>query len=233
MTTDVAYMMDRGPAVARMLHRMGRWDEALAVLPAGALAERAEILVDRYWWRLDGAAAADEAVITLFLYDPVLAGYLGAQVRYTRLLFSLGPLPEDLQQAREAFTAATADPRLSGWSTFWLGVLADNIDGDPGAAGPAYQQALDQAREQDDALLESYAVRHIGAQLMERDREQGISLLRRSYHLRASLGARPQTAAAALTLAGELPPGTEADQLRETARLTARELNLTWLLRAL
>jgi hypothetical protein len=43
---------------------------------------------------------------------------------------------------------------------------------------------------------------------------------------------RPQTAAAALTLAGELPLGAEADQLRETAGLTARELELTWLLSA-
>ncbi|MGW3116805.1 hypothetical protein ACWDBW_06575 [Streptomyces sp. NPDC001107] len=233
MTTDAAYMMDRGVAVARMLHRMGRWDEALSVLPTDARAERAEILVDRHWWRLEGAAAAEEAVEALVPYDPVLAGYLDAQVRYARLLFDLNPRSEDLQQAREAFTAATADARLAGWSTFWLGVLTENIDDDPDAAGPAYRQALAQARERDDALLESYATRHIGAQLLEQDPEQGITLLRRSYYLRASLGARPQTAAAALTLAGELPPGAEADQLRETARLTARELKLTWLLRAL
>lgn len=233
MTTDDTYMMDHRPAVARMLQRMGRWDEALAVLPTEALTERAEILVDRYWWRLDGAAAAEEAISALLSCDPVLAGYLGAQVRYTRLLFSLEPLPEDLQRAREHFTAATADSRLAGWATFWLGVLADNIDGDPGAAGSAYQQALGQAQEQGDALLESYAARHIGSHLVKQDRQQGITQLRRSYHLRASLGARPQTAAAALALADELPPGAEADQLREAAGLTARELELTWLLRAL
>lgn len=57
--------------------------------------------------------------------------------------------------------------------------------------------------------------------------------LRRSYHLRAALGARPQTAAAALTLAVELPVGPEADQLREVASIAARELRLTWLLSAL
>ncbi|MEU6505166.1 hypothetical protein [Streptomyces sp. NPDC046942] len=233
MKTDAAYMVDRGPAVARILHRAGRWDEAWAALPEDALAERAEILVDRYWWRLDGAAAAQDAVGALRPYDPVLAGYLDAQVRYTRLLFNLDPLPEDLPQAREDFTAATADARLAGWAAFWLGVIADNVDGDPGAAGPSYRKALEQAREQGDALLESYAVRHIGAHMLEQDREQGIAQLRRSYHLRAALGARPQTAAAALTLAGELPTGAEADQLRETAGLTARELGLTWLLRSL
>ena len=47
--------------------------------------------------------------------------------------------------------------------------------------------------------------------------------------LRAALGARPHTAAAAATLLA----GAEAGQLRETARLTARELGLTWLLSTL
>ena len=49
MTADATYIMGRGPAVMRTLHPMGRWDEALGVLPADALTERAEILVDRYW----------------------------------------------------------------------------------------------------------------------------------------------------------------------------------------
>ncbi|MFI6493494.1 hypothetical protein [Streptomyces sp. NPDC050564] len=88
---------------------------------------------------------------------------------------------------------------------FWLGVIADNIDGDPGAAGPTYRQALGQAPEQGDALLESYAARHTGAHFLEQDREQGLAQLRRPYHLRASLGARPLTAAAALTLAAKCP----------------------------
>jgi hypothetical protein len=69
--------------------------------------------------------------------------------------------------------------------------------------------------------------------LLKQDRDQGIAQLRRSYHLRAALGARPQTAAAAFTLAGELSPGPEADLLRETAGLTAHELRLTWLAAAL
>jgi hypothetical protein len=233
MNHDATYIMDGGVAVARILHRMGRWDEALSLLPQDAMAERAEILVDRFWWRWEGAAAAEEAVGALQPCDPALAEYLTAQLRYTRLLFGLEPLPEDLTRARAEFTAAAADARLTGWATFWLGVLADNVDRDTGTAKAAYRQALALAREKEDALLESYAVRHIGAHLLEEDREQGIALLRRSYHLRAALGARPQTAAAAVTLAGELPPGAEADDLRETAGSTARELGLAWLLRAL
>ncbi|RAG81754.1 hypothetical protein DN069_31110 [Streptacidiphilus pinicola] len=233
MTTDATYMMDGGAAVARMLKRMGRWDEALAALPTDAVAERAELLVDSFWWRLHGSEEAEEAVGALLQTGPILAGYLGAQIRYTRLLFDLGPRPDDLQQARQGFAAARDDVPLAGWATFWLGVLADNIDEDPHTAGAAYQQALKHARDHSDALLESYAARHLGDHLLDHDHEHGIAQLRRSYHLRAALGARPQTAAAALTLAAELPPGAEADQLREAAGLTARELGLTWLLRAL
>jgi hypothetical protein len=106
MTADTTYILDGGTAVARMLHRMGRWDEALAVLPADAVAERAEILVESFWWRLNGSAAAEEAVGALLQSEPVLAGYLGSQIRYTRLLFGLSPLPEDLQRARQGFAAA-------------------------------------------------------------------------------------------------------------------------------
>ncbi|MEU6251215.1 hypothetical protein [Streptomyces sp. NPDC047043] len=114
MTNEATYDVDGKSTVARTLHRSGRWDEALALLPADALAQRAEILVDLYWWRLDGAAAAEEGVGALAPSDPVLAGYLDAQVRYTRLLFGLDPLPEDLPRAREGFTVATADARLAG-----------------------------------------------------------------------------------------------------------------------
>ncbi|MBB2946715.1 hypothetical protein FB565_006483 [Actinoplanes lutulentus] len=220
-------------ATARLLHRAGRWDQALAVLTPDAFAARAEILVDRHWWRLDEPEAAAEAVEALLPRDPVLAGHLDAQLRYTRLLFDLSPLPDDQRQAHHGFRTATADPRLAGWATFWLGVFADMIESDPASAAEAYRKALEHAHSQGDTLLESYAVRHLGDHLLKTDRDRGIAQLRRSYHLRAALGARPQTAAAALTLAGELTPGAEADQLHEAAELTARELQLTWLTAAL
>ena len=57
----------------------------------------------------------------------------------------------------------------------------------------------------------------------------GLAQLRRSLQLRAALGARPQTAAAQIALASELPPGPEADELREIGRRTARELGIPWL----
>jgi hypothetical protein len=163
--------------------------------------------------------------------DPVLAGFYGAQLGYTRMLFQLDPRAGDLGQARDGFAAAARDPRLDGWGVFWLGTLADNINHDPAAAAACYATALSLSRQHDDRLLESYAVRHQGDHAMASDEELGLSLLRRSYHLRAALGAWPQTAAAAVTLAEALTPGKEADQLREAAGITARELGLTWLLR--
>jgi hypothetical protein len=233
MPTDAPYIMDGGLTAARLLHRGGHWDDALAVLPAespDALALRPEILVDRVFWRLDRVEEAGRAVAAVTPHDPRFAGYLEAQLAHTRLVFGLDPEPGDRARARAGFAAAADDDRLAGWAVFWQGVLAENVDADLHTAGTAYERALATARRRGDALLESYVVRHQAGRLPERDRK--IALLQRSYHLRATLGARPQTAAAAVTLAEELD-GPDAGELRSAAALTARELGLTWLLRAL
>ncbi|WP_042363815.1 hypothetical protein [Streptacidiphilus neutrinimicus] len=60
-----------------------------------------------------------------------------------------------------------------------------------------------------------------------------VPLLRRSLHLRAALGARPQVAAAQMSLWQELPEGPERELLREGALSTAQELGLTWMLKFL
>lgn len=236
MIDNAAYIMHDGTIVARLLQRLGRWEDALALLPEGntaAAALRAEILVDRFFWRLDQAGPAQVAVAALEPEDAALAGFLQAQLACTRLMFDLDPEADDKVRVRKGLAAAMIDGRLTGWATFWRGVLADNVDADTQTASAHYARALATARDKHDLLLESYAVRHQGAHLLEADRDAGVVLLRRSYHLRAALGARPQTAAAAVTLAQELPAGTEAEGLREAAALTARELRLTWLLRAL
>jgi len=241
MNKDTAYITDRGPDLARALQRAGRWDEALAALPAGQRALRAEILTDRFWWRLDDPAEAEAAIAELAAEDRVLAGFYGGQLAYIRLLGGMyqafggsgppRPRAGDHDLALEGFTAAVRDRRLAGWGAFWRGVLADLIEHDPGTAASSYARALALAGEHDDPLLESYAVRHQAGHLMDAgERERGLSLLHRSYYLRAALGARPQTAAAAVTLADALGPGEQTRQLRETAAITARELRLTWLL---
>jgi hypothetical protein len=234
-------------AAARELHRAGHWDLALELLagdgaqgPADAAvaALRAEILVERHWWRLDQAEPAEAAVAALAVAgaEPALAALLRGQLRYTRVLFGLDPAPDDVAQAEAAFAEASrapAGPGLDAWATFWLGVLADNLHHDQAAAAAHYARALPPARERGDRLLESYVVRHQGFHLLAEQPAAGLELLRRSLYLRAALGARPQVAAAQAVLADALPPGDEPAVLREAALHTARELGLTWLLAAL
>ncbi|MBW8485725.1 hypothetical protein [Actinomadura parmotrematis] len=220
MTSETTYS-----PVAALVHA-GRWDAALPL--AGSIGERAAILVDAHWWRLSGRAEAEEAVAALAAEDPVVAGYHAAVLAYTRVLFGPEPDAGDAARAREGFAAAEAHPVLAPWAVFWQGVVADNLDGD--AAAPAlFSRALDAALATGDPLLESYAVRHLGGPAAERGDPAGVAMLRRSYDLRASLGARPQTAAAAVYLAACLPEGEEAERLRTLAAATARELGLTWL----
>jgi hypothetical protein len=229
MTHDTTY-------IALRLKRCGLWDEALAILPSGATAARAELLADRFWWRLDGQAEAEQAVAALYGEDGPLAAFLDGQLAYTRLLFGQGPRPGDLARARDGFDSAARDRRLAGWGLFWRGVTAEVLEKDQAAAAGCYAQALAAALRDEDPLLESYALRHQGGLAMEpgADPEAGLDLLRRSYHLRAALGARPQTAAAALTLAEALPAeSTERGHLLQAAAMAARELNLAWLKPAL
>jgi hypothetical protein len=216
--------------LASRLQLAGEWDGALTLLAGqdgDTAGQRAGILVDRYWWRLDDPAPAEQAVAGLG--DQGLRGYLAAQLAYTRLLFRLGSRPGDEQTIRDGLREAGRHDGLRGWATFWQGVVAERVHGDQGTANRRYDEALALCRSGEDLLLESYVVRHQGAHLLESDPPAGEMLLRRSLYLRSALGARPQTAAAQATLAGVLQPGPERDMLLQTARATAGELGLTWL----
>jgi hypothetical protein len=223
--------------VARRLLLDGAWDLALDVLDGvhadGVPSLRAQIRVERHWWRLDDPAAAAEAVEAL-PHGSAQAAFLDGQLAYTRLLFGSNvsgtadegdTADDDTAVAEAGFRAAAADPALAGWGRFWLGVLHQNVREDDAAARPHFEDALRRCREDGDLLLESYVVRHLSG--YEAD---PLPLLRRSLQLRAALGARPQTAAAQAALAAELAEGPERDVLLETAGATAKELGLTWLL---
>jgi hypothetical protein len=255
MITNDPYITEpdaRADLMTRLVNRLhldGEWDGALALLGGAGSADtrdgtdggtdggaddsaaaiRARILVDRYWWRLDDPAPAEQAVAGLG--QPALRGYLAAQLAYTRILFGLGPRPDDEQVVHAGLQEAARDEALRGWVAFWQGVVADNVRHDPDTAQQRYGEALARCRDGDDLLLESYVVRHQGGHLIESDRPAGEMLLRRSLYLRSALGARPQTAAAQATLAGELPPGQERDILVRAARSTAAELGLSWLVK--
>ncbi len=230
MLTNEAYI-----SAALALHRAGEWDAALALLgQAGteAAKPRAQILAERFFWQPDHAAAAEAAVDAL---DPtsVLGRYLGAQLAYARVLFDRSPRTGDVETADAGFRTAAEDPSMSGWGLFWLGLVADNVHEQPTIGRQRYEQALAVSQQDGDLLLESYVVRHLGGHILEHDQPAGIELLRRSLHLRAALGARPQVAGAQATLAGFLPDGPERDVLRQAALATANELGLVGLVQEL
>ncbi|NUT22439.1 MAG: hypothetical protein HOV77_24975 [Hamadaea sp.] len=208
------------------LHRLGHFAEAQdRAVELGEAAEvQAELLIDRFFWQGEEHDAAQYAVDAL---EPAstTGRYLTARHAYSRLLFDHDVRPDDQAVVRVGFEAAAADPQLAGWGEFYLGVFADNILEDPIAA----KAHFDRAATHDDPLVKSYVVRHLSIHEPERAEEH----LRHSLYLRATLGYRPQTAAAMLALADGLPEGAERDHLRAAALVTARELKLSWLLGAL
>jgi hypothetical protein len=221
--------------IAGRLHRSGDWDAALTVLAGSTGTEaaelRAEILYERYFFQVDGLDAAVEAIDALDV-ESAWAQYLRAKLGYSRLLFNKDPRPDDYQAAEAGFRAAARDPALRGWSLFHHAVLADNIAEDHDAARVLYDRALAVARTERDTYLESYVIRHLAAHAGTP--AEGLDLLRRSLLLRSAAGARPQAAAAMLTLAGELAADDpERATLIEAARPVAEELRLSWVLSGL
>ena len=226
MTPDAAYLARADLAPACHLRRAGQWNAALALVPADADALRAEILVERHVWRLDPTAEAIAAVHVL--PESALATLLLAQLEYWRQGFKLDGEPI-MADPVAGFADAATDPALAAWATFHHAISTQNLRDDPATAAEGFARALELGGG--DPFLESYVVRHQGDQEINRHgrREAGIALLRRSLYLRAGRGARPPAAAAAATLAGELPAGPEADELRAIAQQTARELEIPWL----
>lgn len=227
-------MISQGTYVARRLFRSGEWDAALAALAGRTDTEavqlRAEIAYERYFFTLEDY---DTAATLVDAVDPGSAWgrYLRAKLAYSRLLFKNDPKPEDRETAEAGFRTAAADPELRPWCTFFLGVLMDNIVEDRAAAAELYNEALTIARAEGDGFVESVIIRHQSYHAIHErgDRDEGLRLLRRSLHLRAAVGARPQTAAAMVLLAAELPvDDPERAMLAEAAGSVAQELKLAW-----
>jgi hypothetical protein len=215
--------------IARRLFLLGEWDAALAVLgPDGDAVLRAEIAVDGWFFRIEGHDEAEKAVAAL---DPGswTAQLLTGRLAYSRLLFQRGPRPDDRAVSEAAYRAAaqSSDELQRGWAEYHWGVLLDNIDEDSAGAVARYETALGIATKYGDGFFESYIIRHL-AHLKEP--AEGIALLRRSLHLRAALGARPQTVAAQAALANDLPEDDpERTELIRIYRPAAEELRIGWL----
>lgn len=221
------YYADPRLAAARRLQRAGDWSGALSATPedADGAVLRAEILVDRHTWCLDPVDEAVTAVAEIAPLEPATSAFLTAVLEYWRQLFrsgdaALGPDPVSEFERLDGRVAP-------GWAAFWHGVTLENLRKDREAAQAVYRRALAAALEEGDLLLESYVVRHQGFYLLERDREAGLGLLRRSVDLRAACGARPHVAAAQAALAEALGVGPQSVLLQRLVARSAEELNLT------
>ncbi|MET7735662.1 hypothetical protein ABZT02_30475 [Streptomyces sp. NPDC005402] len=223
MILDDTYM-------ARRLHLLGEWDTALAVLGPDAEPElRAEIAVDRWFFQIKGHEEAEKAVAALDPASPT-AHLLTARLAYSRLLFRRDPRADDRAVAEAGYRAAaeSGDEKTRAWAEYHWAVLLDNIDEDPAGALPRYETALEIARKTGDGYFESYIIRHLAP---HKEPVERIAMLRRSLHLRAALGARPQAVAAQATLAEYLPEDDpERAELIRTFRPGAEELHIGWLL---
>ncbi|MGI5328762.1 hypothetical protein [Actinomadura nitritigenes] len=218
---------------ARRLHVLGDWDQAAALLAgeesSEALELKAEILYERFLFRVDGIEAAADAIAALDA-GSLQARLLAARLAYTRLLFQVDPLPGDYDAAEAGYRFAAADPKTHGWGEFHWGALLDNISEDSAAAKAHYAEALQASYQEGDVILEAMVLRHLAWHVIgDGDRDEGLRMLRRSLHLRSAAGMRPQVAAAQLLLASELPvDDPERATLVEAARSVADELRLSW-----
>ncbi|MFE5403320.1 hypothetical protein ACFQ9Z_18670 [Streptomyces sp. NPDC056580] len=222
MIADNAY-------VARRLQMSGEWDAALAALGPDVEPElRAEIAVDRWFFQMEGHEEAEKAVAALDPASPI-AHLLTARLAYSRLLFQRDPRTDDRAVAEAGYRAAveTGDEKQRAWAEYHWAVLLDNIDEDPAGALPLYETALEVATKYGDGYFESYIIRHLAP---HKEPAERMSMLRRSLHLRAALGARPQAIAAQALLAENLPAGDpERAELTRTFRPGAEELRIGWL----
>lgn len=223
-------MLSDDTYVARRLQLLGEWDAALAALgPDGEPELRAEIAVDRWFFQIEGHEEAEKAVAALEPASPT-AHLLTARLAYSRLLFQRGPRTDDRAVAEAGYRAAveSGDEKQRAWAEYHWAVLLDNIDEDPTGALPLYETALDVATKYGDGYFESYIIRHLAP---HKEPAERMSMLRRSLHLRAALGARPQTIAAKALLADNLPENDpERAEFMRTFRPGAEELHIGWLL---
>jgi hypothetical protein len=231
MLTDATYFAAPDLAPSRHLQRAGQWDTALAAVPdtpEGRLL-RADILVERHFWRLDPVQDALAAVEAVRPAHPEAAEFLAGQLEYWRRL-QRPDAPAIAGDPADTFKFLAADTRFGGWTGFWYGVAQELLNRDPTGAAAAYTRALEEAVSRGDLLLESYAVRHLGGLAYDAgDTDRAIELMERSYDLRAARGARPQIAAAQAALADVLSDNRRAARLRSAVSATAEELGLTWL----
>lgn len=226
-------------AAATALMRAGQFDlgaDLLAVEDSSEpeiLLARAELELERdFWLRTNGSEPA-VAALEAAAQDPALrweVGLLRLRQDYGRELFDdTGAFVHPDQHSAElkasfaerAATIHATAPSTGpgrGWAAFWRGIITENIVGDESGADPFYAEALAVGEQQGNAILTSYALRHLGAHA---DQETARAYHVRSRRLRQEAGFVPGALAEQLMLA-ELD--IQAGQ-GETGRVLAGEVH--------
>ncbi|HEU6445421.1 MAG TPA: tetratricopeptide repeat protein [Gaiellaceae bacterium] len=189
-------------ARAAGLRGQGRWVEALELTDDPF--ERADLLNEQALFT-GSADAREEAERELLRAEARLLQERGRIVHATFLAEreedprELQLFCRSLELAREA-----GDERLERWAEFWIGVVHQVVRDDHDASLPHFERAYEAAKADDDRLLRSYAVRHLGFAWYEQGRrDDGIRALEESLELRREDGFVPGVAAGLLTL-GEI-----------------------------
>jgi hypothetical protein len=219
------------PDVWRLRAR-GCWTEAAAMLApfcaddAGAARQRAEILIERAFYHLDGWAEAEDA---LRLAEAVAAtdeerGAAASERGFLAYGATLHSVRDRADESRSAFgrSAALLSPGSPGRPLldFRRGLVAQNIAANPTAARAAFRRAHAGAVAHGDSFLTSFTWRHLaGLAAADGDIAEARHGFAESLRLRVALGHLVGIAPALLSLA-EVSPDEEAAPLRaEAARL--------------
>ena len=185
----------------RELRGQGRWDEALELTTD--VFERADLLNEQALFT--GSADAREAAGRELMRAEARLLQEKGRILHARFLAERGAEdPAELEHFERSLELAreAGDERLESWAHFWVGIVHQVTRGDHDSAQPYFQRAYDWAKMNDDSLLRSYAIRHLGFCWYEQGRrDDGLRALEESVELRRDEGFLPGVAAGLLTLA--------------------------------
>src|SRR5579864_249753 len=139
----------------------GRWDEALALAGDDPLL-RAELLNEQALF--GGVEGAHEQIEReLDRAEARLEAERGRLLHARFLVDRAREDPREIAHFEASLAAArrAGEPRLEGWGRFWVGLVHQVVRGNSAAAMKDLEAAYEAGVATGDALLQSYAVRHL------------------------------------------------------------------------
>jgi tetratricopeptide (TPR) repeat protein len=225
---------DRAPDRLSELRGAGRWDEALELV-ADPLA-RADLLNEQALFA--GSADARRRAGEELDRAEVLLALGRGRILHARFLAERGDEdPRELEEFERALELArrAGDRALEAQALFWVGLVHQVVRGDHDISRPSFERSYALARELDDTITMSYAVRHLAFADDDAGRHgQAWARFEESVALRRAEGFLPGVAAGLFTLgevAAEQGRPDEARQLLTEARELAEHVGAEAVLR--